>query len=114
MYCILLRAYLGSQIETFCLKLSKIVILSFYRIIVRENVSCDMGLILSFGRSQEDDSSFAAPKVLRITRVFRNESGKEYTRTEIVRKPLVVETYVRLRQTKVNFNLWSKSAFEGK
>ena len=33
--------------------------------------------------------------------MFRNESGKEYTRTEIVRKPLVVETYVRLRQTKV-------------
>merc|ERR1712241_1218916 len=40
------------------------------------------------------------PKVLRITRTFRNEKGKEYVRTELVRKPVVVQTYVRIRQTK--------------
>ncbi len=36
----------------------------------------------------------------RITRTFKNESGSLYTRTEIVRKPLVVETYVKVRETK--------------
>jgi transcription initiation factor TFIID subunit 1 len=41
-----------------------------------------------------------AAKVLRITRTFRNSAGKEYTRTEIVRKPLVVETYVKVRETR--------------
>ncbi|ESP02189.1 hypothetical protein LOTGIDRAFT_212720 [Lottia gigantea] len=37
---------------------------------------------------------------LKITRTFKDETGKEYTRTEIVRKPLVIETYARIRQTK--------------
>jgi len=40
--CILFRAYLGWQIETFYLKLSKMVI-SFYRNIVCKNIVCDMG-----------------------------------------------------------------------
>ena len=31
---------------------------------------------------------------------FRNEKGKEYVRTELVRKPIVVQTYTRIRQTK--------------
>ncbi|XP_059084202.1 transcription initiation factor TFIID subunit 1-like [Tigriopus californicus] len=55
-------------------------------------------------RKKDDDehsnSSQGPTKFLRITRVFKNQSGKEYTRTEIVRKPMVVETYVRIRQTK--------------
>jgi len=46
------------------------------------------------------DADAGAAKVLRITRTFRNNAGKEYTRTEIVRKPLVVETYVKVRETK--------------
>ena len=41
----------------------------------------------------EDDDG--PPKVLRITRTFRHANGKEYTRSEIVRKPVVVQTYVR-------------------
>ena len=40
------------------------------------------------------------PKVLKITRTFKNANGKEYTRTEIVRKPIIVQTYVRVRETK--------------
>ena len=42
----------------------------------------------------------AQPKILRITRTFRNQDGKEFTRTEIVRKPLVIETYTKVRETK--------------
>ena len=37
---------------------------------------------------------------LKITRTFRDESGREFTRSEIVRKPAVIDTYVRIRQTK--------------
>ena len=48
-------------------------------------------------KQEEDDGP---PKMLRITRTFRNANGKEYVRTEIVRKPIVVQTYVRIRQTK--------------
>merc|ERR1719471_797363 len=41
-----------------------------------------------------------ANQVLRITRTFKNAQGKEYTRTELVRKALVIETYVKVRNTK--------------
>eukprot|EP00095_Tigriopus_kingsejongensis_P010565 maker-scaffold2286_size17589-snap-gene-0.4 protein:Tk10565 transcript:maker-scaffold2286_size17589-snap-gene-0.4-mRNA-1 annotation:"transcription initiation factor tfiid subunit 1 isoform x2" len=55
-------------------------------------------------RKKDDDEhsngSQGPTKFLRITRTFKNPSGKEFTRTEIVRKPLVVETYVRIRETK--------------
>jgi len=37
---------------------------------------------------------------LKITRTFCDESGKEFTRTEIVRKQAVIDTYVRIRQSK--------------
>ncbi len=52
------------------------------------------------GEDEEDGGG--PPKVLRITRTFRNEAGNLYTRTEFVRKPLVVETYVKVRETKVS------------
>ena len=38
--------------------------------------------------------------MLRIVRTFRTPEGKEYTRTELVRKPLVIETYIKVRETK--------------
>ena len=38
--------------------------------------------------------------VLRITRTFRNQQGREFTRTELVRKAMVIETYVKVRNTK--------------
>ena len=46
---------------------------------------------------EEDDGP---PKVLRITRTIRDPNGKVYTLSEVVRKPLVIETYLRVRQTK--------------
>ena len=52
------------------------------------------------GEESDLTGSDMKPKVLRITRTFRNASGKEYTRTELVRKSLVVETYVKVRETK--------------
>ena len=39
-------------------------------------------------------------KKLKITRTFMNAEGQEYTRTETVRKASVIDTYVRIRQTK--------------
>merc|ERR1712226_386997 len=48
------------------------------------------------GRSDGVDSS----QVLRITRTFRNQQGREFTRTELVRKAMVIETYVKVRNTK--------------
>ena len=54
------------------------------------------------GEDDDDDADAGPPKVLRITRTFTNEQGKEYTRTELVRKPLVIEAYVRVRETKVS------------
>merc|ERR1719348_1764919 len=47
-----------------------------------------------------EDFDIEAGQVLRITRTFKNAQGKEYTRTELVRKPLVIETYVKVRNTK--------------
>lgn len=44
--------------------------------------------------------NFAAGKVLRIVRTFRNAAGKEYTRIETVRKAPVIEAYTKIRNTK--------------
>jgi len=48
----------------------------------------------------EDSSNPAFNQVLRITRTFKDANGKEYTRTELVRKALVIETYTKVRDTK--------------
>ncbi|PVD34224.1 hypothetical protein C0Q70_05490 [Pomacea canaliculata] len=37
---------------------------------------------------------------LKITRTFLNETGKPYTRSEIIRSPGVISAYLRIRQTK--------------
>ncbi|KAJ8028294.1 Transcription initiation factor TFIID subunit 1 [Holothuria leucospilota] len=37
---------------------------------------------------------------LRIYRTFKDDNGKEYVRVETVRRPEIIETYVRIRQTK--------------
>ncbi|XP_075228523.1 TATA-box binding protein associated factor 1 isoform X4 [Lycorma delicatula] len=39
-------------------------------------------------------------RVLKIYRTFRDPEGKEYTRMEVVRKPAVIDTYVKIRTTK--------------
>lgn len=38
--------------------------------------------------------------MLKIYRTFRDAEGKEYTRTEVVRKPAVIDTYIKIRSTK--------------
>ncbi|XP_013414213.1 transcription initiation factor TFIID subunit 1 [Lingula anatina] len=47
-----------------------------------------------------DEGETVGGRYLKITRTFRNEEGKEFVRTEIVRKPAVIDTYARIRQTK--------------
>ncbi|XP_054929796.1 transcription initiation factor TFIID subunit 1 isoform X4 [Dermacentor andersoni] len=39
-------------------------------------------------------------RILKIFRTFRNSKGREYVRIETVRKPAVIDTYVRIRTTK--------------
>ena len=47
-----------------------------------------------------EDINPAMAQVLRITRTYKDAEGKEYTRTELVRKPQVIETYTKVRDTK--------------
>ena len=44
--------------------------------------------------------SSSAGRILKIYRTFKNSEGKEYVRIETVRKPAVIDTYVRIRTTK--------------
>lgn len=45
-------------------------------------------------------NSSATGCCLKIYRTFRDEEGKEYVRCETVRKPAVIDAYVRIRTTK--------------
>lgn len=38
--------------------------------------------------------------MLKIYRTFRDTEGKEFTRVEIVRKPMVMDAYLKIRTTK--------------
>ncbi|KYN38772.1 Transcription initiation factor TFIID subunit 1 [Trachymyrmex septentrionalis] len=56
-------------------------------------------------KDEEEDSpvnNFNAQqgRVLKIYRTFRNSEGKEYTRVELVRKPAVIDTYIKIRNSK--------------
>lgn len=56
-------------------------------------------------KDDEEDSpvnSFNAQqgRVLKIYRTFRNPEGKEFTRVELVRKPAVIDTYIKIRNSK--------------
>merc|ERR1712154_147393 len=55
-------------------------------------------------RKKDDDENSTGdssiPKVLKITRTYKHPDGRLYTRTEIVRKPIVIDTYVKIRNTK--------------
>lgn len=58
------------------------------------------------GDPREDDIddiaslNSSAGRILKIYRTFKNADGKEYVRIETVRKPAVIDTYVRIRTTK--------------
>lgn len=56
-------------------------------------------------KDDEDESpvnnmSAQPGRVLKIYRTFRNPEGKEFTRIEIVRKPAVIDTYLKIRNSK--------------
>lgn len=56
--------------------------------------------------SRDDDGDDVASlgsttgRILKIYRTYKNADGKEYVRIETVRKPAVIDTYVRIRTTK--------------
>ncbi|OTF75547.1 transcription initiation factor TFIID subunit 1-like protein [Euroglyphus maynei] len=45
-------------------------------------------------------SSSTSGRILKIYRTYTDSEGKEYVRIETVRKPAVIDTYVRIRTTK--------------
>ncbi|XP_053594523.1 transcription initiation factor TFIID subunit 1 [Microplitis demolitor] len=51
-------------------------------------------------RDQSQGFNSQPGRVLKIYRTFRNPEGKEYTRVEIVRKPAVIDTYIKIRNSK--------------
>ncbi|XP_039293213.1 transcription initiation factor TFIID subunit 1 [Nilaparvata lugens] len=56
-------------------------------------------------KEEEDNNSLTnftgqPGRVLKIYRTFRDSEGKDYTRMEVVRKPAVIDTYVKIRTTK--------------
>ena len=56
-------------------------------------------------KEDNDDSpsnNFSAQqgRVLKIYRTFRNPDGTEFTRVELVRKPAVIDTYIKIRNSK--------------
>uniref|UniRef100_A0A452V7Z1 Transcription initiation factor TFIID subunit n=1 Tax=Ursus maritimus TaxID=29073 RepID=A0A452V7Z1_URSMA len=71
---------------------------------VRERSRCEKGRL---NNHRDDDTasvtslnSSATGRCLKIYRTFRDEEGKEYVRCETVRKPAVIDAYVRIRTTK--------------
>lgn len=56
-------------------------------------------------KKKDDEPPPIAPhlqpgRILKITRTFKNSEGKEFTRVEIVRRPQVIDAYVRIRTSK--------------
>ncbi|XP_034951275.1 transcription initiation factor TFIID subunit 1 [Chelonus insularis] len=51
-------------------------------------------------RDQSQGFNSQQGRVLKIYRTFRNPEGKEFTRVEIVRKPAVIDTYIKIRNSK--------------
>ncbi|KAH1004133.1 transcription initiation factor TFIID subunit 1 isoform X2 [Dendroctonus ponderosae] len=51
-------------------------------------------------KKKDEDESQEQGRILKIMRTFKNTDGKEYTRVEYVRKPAVIDAYVKIRTTK--------------
>lgn len=56
-------------------------------------------------KSKKDEEQLASQqsptsRILKITRVFKDSDGKEYTRAETVRRGPVIDAYVKIRTTK--------------
>nr|CAD7431947.1 unnamed protein product [Timema monikensis] len=52
------------------------------------------------GFSSQGRGGLVSGRVLKIYRTFRNAEGKEFTRVELVRKPQVIDAYMKIRNTK--------------
>ncbi|KAJ8919713.1 hypothetical protein NQ315_006241 [Exocentrus adspersus] len=52
------------------------------------------------GEEDSEENYSQQGRVLKITRTFRNPEGREFTRFELVRKPAVIDAYVKIRTTK--------------
>lgn len=67
---------------------------------------CVVASALSTSSHKDDDTSSvtsmnsATGRRLKIYRTFCDEDGKEYVRGETVRKPAVIDAYLRIRNTK--------------
>lgn len=68
---------------------------------------CVAASALSTSSHKDDDASSvtslnssATGRRLKIYRTFRDEDGKDYVRCETVRKPAVIDAYLRIRNTK--------------
>ncbi|XP_050296996.1 transcription initiation factor TFIID subunit 1 isoform X2 [Anthonomus grandis grandis] len=48
----------------------------------------------------QEQGNYPQGRVLKIIRTFKNPEGREYTRLEHVRKPAVIDAYVKIRTTK--------------
>ncbi|XP_060584432.1 transcription initiation factor TFIID subunit 1-like isoform X2 [Ruditapes philippinarum] len=51
-------------------------------------------------KQEEDPMANVTGKKLKITRVFVDDNGREFTRVEWVLKPAVIDAYVRIQKTK--------------
>uniref|UniRef100_A0A146L8G5 Transcription initiation factor TFIID subunit 1 n=5 Tax=Lygus hesperus TaxID=30085 RepID=A0A146L8G5_LYGHE len=76
------------------------------KLLMRENGDQDPRKDKDKKKQEEDPSTInsfssqVAGRILKIYRTFRDTEGKEYTRTEVVRKPGVIEMYLKIRSTK--------------
>ncbi|XP_067618163.1 transcription initiation factor TFIID subunit 1 isoform X3 [Eurosta solidaginis] len=55
------------------------------------------------GKDENSQQAISNPnqgRILKITRTFKDNEGKEYTRVEIVRRQPVIDAYVKIRTTK--------------
>lgn len=64
-----------------------------------------------------DDSSNMAPpacdvdRILKIYRVYEDNNGHRYTRTEIIKKPAVIDSYVNVKKNAIDNDAIRKFAF---
>lgn len=57
-------------------------------------------LNLNINNKENNHLILLTGRVLRIYRTFQGSDGKEYTRTEVVRKPGVIDAYLKIRTTR--------------
>ena len=51
-------------------------------------------------KDEQQNDKLNQGRILKITRIFKNSEGKEYTRIEIIRRQPVIDAYIKIRTTK--------------